>query len=53
MAYVKRTTTICEYSDCMHPATMEVFSEENYSVGKYCSRHGHLKLNELNKLENH
>jgi hypothetical protein len=51
MAYLREINSICEAHGCIKGAFVELFSHDNYSIGKYCRRHGNEKLKSLNKEE--
>jgi len=46
MAYLKRIRVdcdCCDYHGCVSKASVELFSTDNYSIGKYCTTHGRIK----------
>lgn len=52
MAYVEIVAIDCDASGvCLSPAQVEVFTAAGVSLGRFCVRHGHTRLQEANRQE--
>ncbi len=51
MAYLRERGSICEERGCSRKAVVELYSWDNYSIGKYCRAHGKRKLAERLEFE--
>lgn len=51
MAYLKTLEVICNYSGCTARASVELYNRWNGARGKFCKKHGNVKLGQQTGYE--
>ena len=51
MAYLRELVNECGKRGCSRKAVVELYSWDNYSIGKYCRAHGKMELAERLEME--
>lgn len=53
MAHLRDITYTCETYGCSARASVQVYTYQNYPLGRYCKKHGKRMLTEQQALEAH
>jgi len=51
VAHLRDIITTCEYYGCRSRATVQLYTKRNDPLGRYCKKHGQLKLKEKARSE--